>query len=216
MSMVTTTSSMSTSRASRVAFASRATTTKTARARMGKPARRTRAVVAAMDGGGGSGSLANEVRARACIFGSSIARGRGGDRVEAALARGVERGWRPARARARDGAWGNLMGSSYPSGCARRGDNGREGIRAGRGVVVMRDDANETTDARRSLSRAGIHRTRFRRVDARADDGHGENRATARRRRRGHARKVRFELATTGASGESETCRRWWGWKQRR
>ena len=40
----------------------------------------------------------------------------------------------------------------------------------------MRDDANETTDARRSLSRAGIHRTRFRRVDARAlDDGHGES-----------------------------------------
>ena len=122
MSMVTTTSSMSSSRASRVAFASRATTTKTARARMGKPARRTRAVVAAMDGGGGSGSLANEVRARACIFGSSIARGRRGDRVEAALARGVERGWRPARARARDGAWGNLMGSSYPSGLrAKRG-----------------------------------------------------------------------------------------------
>lgn len=78
--------------------------------------------VAAMDGGGGSGSLANEVRARACIFGSSIARGRRGDRVEAALARGVERGWRPARARARDGAWGNLMGSSYPSGLrAKRG-----------------------------------------------------------------------------------------------
>ena len=102
MSMVTTTSSMSTSR---VAFASRATTTKTktARARMGKPARRTRAVVAAMDGGGGSGSLANEVRARACIFGSSIARGRMGDRVEAALARGVERGWRP---RARGHAMG--------------------------------------------------------------------------------------------------------------
>ena len=99
------------------------TTTKTARARMGKPARRApRAVVAAMDGGGGSGSLANEVRARACIFGSSIARGRRGDRVEAALARGVERGWRPARARARDGAWGNLMGSSYPSGLrAKRG-----------------------------------------------------------------------------------------------
>ena len=96
MSMVTISSVSSTSRASRVAFASRATTTKTARARMGKPARRApRAVVAAMDGGGGSGSLANEVRARACIFGSSIARVRGGDRVVGALARGVERGWRP-------------------------------------------------------------------------------------------------------------------------
>ncbi len=103
MSMVTTTSSMSTSRASRVAFASRATTTKTTRARMGKPPSRTRAVVAAMDGGGGSGSLANEVRTRACIFGASIARVRGVDRVEAALARGVERGWRP---RARGHAMG--------------------------------------------------------------------------------------------------------------
>ena len=105
MSMVTTTSSMSTSR---VAFASRATTTKTktARARMGKPARRTRAVVAAMDGACGAGSRANEVRARACIFGWSIARVRGGDRVAGALARGVRARMALARARARDGAGG--------------------------------------------------------------------------------------------------------------
>ena len=60
--------------------------------------------------------------ARARVFLDRRSRGRRGDRVEAALARGVERGWRPARARARDGAWGNLMGSSYPSGLrAKRG-----------------------------------------------------------------------------------------------
>jgi len=106
MSMVTISSVSSTSRASRVAFASRATTTKTARARMGKPARRTRAVVAAMDGACGAGSRANEVRARACIFGWSIARVGGGDRVVGALARGVRARMALARARARDGAGG--------------------------------------------------------------------------------------------------------------
>lgn len=107
MSMVTISSVSSTSRASRVAFASRATTTKTARARMGKPARRTRAVVAAMDGACGAGSRANEVRARACIFGWSIARVRGGgDRVVGGIARGVRARMALARARARDGAGG--------------------------------------------------------------------------------------------------------------
>ncbi len=103
MSMVTISSVSSTSRASRVAFASRATTTKTARARMGKPARRTRAVVAAMDGACGAGSRANEVRARACIFGWSIARVRGGIASWKRSREVFERGW---RSRARGHAMG--------------------------------------------------------------------------------------------------------------
>ena len=121
MSMVTTASWISSSRASRRVRVAR-DDDETARADGQTRAPRAALVVAAMDGGGGSGSLANEVRARACIFGSSLARGRRGDRGEAAIAGGVDRGWRPARARARDGAWGNLMGSSYPSGLrAKRG-----------------------------------------------------------------------------------------------
>ena len=106
MSMVTTTSSMSSSRVARRVRVARDDDEDGARADGQTRAPRARAVVAAMDGACGAGSRANEVRARACIFGWSIARVRGGDRVAGALARGVRARMALARARARDGAGG--------------------------------------------------------------------------------------------------------------